>query len=1133
MTTEFTTIGIKADSTPVVDLDKALDDLAETGDKAEKSTDNLNDSLEDNEKKSKKSTKATSLLNKEIGSLSTLAAGAGAATAAAFTAIGVASVAVFADLEERLIGVQKTTNFTNKEMELFSDNIDDMSRRVPVSTAALLDIAGVAGQLGVKGVKDVSAFTETVAKLSLATDIVGEEGAASIARLLTVSGEGMEAVDMFGAVLVRLGNNSAATESQILSMATEVGQATAPFTVASTESLAMAAALKSLGISSELGGSVVGRAMRSIESAIESGGTELENLARVSGIAAEDLKEAFGTNATAVFHQWVQGVGDMIEQGNSASSVLGAFGLSGEEVLKVLPTLAVNSDVLTRSLEMQNDELTKGTALNDEAAKAGEALSAQWQLGKNIMSEYAFTIGKGIAPSLKDMLEAAQAWHEVNGDLLKQEIGEWMERISVAAAFIADGILAIDNVSSWVFGEVALGFEWMSNQGSVAALTIKTSFTRALDDIAEAYAVDIEQIGKKLSGIPLIGEDIALNYKIAADSLRKSSTATEDYEADLAALNATYAANIKAIKKTQEETVNQDLITRRSGQTHTEIADKIAEENKKLTDQQLQNNSDLREDNDDTTNHRLDNLEFETGETALAIEEQLQLKEWLEEETNKLTKSEFDYKLDKLDQEVEKMEEVAGDDMALQDQIAAYHELKQAEIFANFDENARKKEERAKETERIMSELVGAGVQAVIKGENAKVAVASKASDILADYATKAATKGLTQIFEGLGAQIGAWAGLGTAQSATDGDTWQQKVASGLLYVGGAAAAIMAGRAVGDSFHAEGGWINRNPSGGMVREGSGIYDDVFAGSTRRPDGGRNDNWIMGGEFVVNRKQTQKHRGLLEDINADNVNLAEGGPIVDAWGPTRDLNDAGFDVFVDSVIESKGNWKKAILDGVLFYGGTLAGMTAGKEIGKRMFAGGGEITYSQYGLGDLLDPLGIGDKVPGLPGGGGMGGIDWGGLWDWLRSVDLIGPTIERADKILYPWVRDTLTPGVFPGSQTVEDSLEGMYTGLADEIIEQLTYSSLNPLNFAQGGVLGSYKTGTDYVPQTGPYLLHQGEKVTPADKNDDSARMVELLASLNMTVSQLGALIEDNTRKTARIMESFNNDGIPTTRGF
>ena len=40
-------------------------------------------------------------------------------------------------------------------------------------------------------------------------------------------------------------------------------------------------------------------------------------------------------------------------------------------------------------------------------------------------------------------------------------------------------------------------------------------------------------------------------------------------------------------------------------------------------------------------------------------------------------------------------------------------------------------------------------------------------------------------------------------------------------------------------------------------------------------------------------------------------------------------------------------------------------------------------------------------------------------------------------------------------------------------------YMSENPMQY-----YGSYAEGTDYVPKTGPYLLHQGEKVTPAGQS-------------------------------------------------
>jgi len=45
----------------------------------------------------------------------------------------------------------------------------------------------------------------------------------------------------------------------------------------------------------------------------------------------------------------------------------------------------------------------------------------------------------------------------------------------------------------------------------------------------------------------------------------------------------------------------------------------------------------------------------------------------------------------------------------------------------------------------------------------------------------------------------------------------------------------------------------------------------------------------------------------------------------------------------------------------------------------------------------------------------------------------------------------------------------------------------------AWGSLLGSYEQGTPYVPQTGPYLLHRGESVTPADQNADRGPLVHV----------------------------------------
>ena len=80
----------------------------------------------------------------------------------------------------------------------------------------------VAGQLGVSA-DDLSEFVEVTGKLSVATNMTGQEAATSMARFLAVVNENTTEIGKFGAILVELGNNVAATESEIINLAQNFG----------------------------------------------------------------------------------------------------------------------------------------------------------------------------------------------------------------------------------------------------------------------------------------------------------------------------------------------------------------------------------------------------------------------------------------------------------------------------------------------------------------------------------------------------------------------------------------------------------------------------------------------------------------------------------------------------------------------------------------------------------------------------------------------------------------------------------------------------------------------------------------------------------------------------------------------
>ncbi len=79
-------------------------------------------------------------------------------------------------------------------------------------------------------------------------------------------------------------------------------------------------------------------------------------------------------------------------------------------------------------------------------------------------------------------------------------------------------------------------------------------------------------------------------------------------------------------------------------------------------------------------------------------------------------------------------------------------------------------------------------------------------------------------------------------------------------------------------------------------------------------------------------------------------------------------------------------------------------------------------------------------------------------------------------------------------------------------------------LSDLDGRILGGYATGTDYVPRTGPYLLHQGEQVIPAGQDagegsftlqlGEGAIQVHVQADGEINSEQLGRAISNNLIK-------------------
>lgn len=309
----------------------------------------------------------------------------------------------FAKFETALLGVAKTANIeVGESLDRFGDKFTALSLKIPVSAKELLNFGQAAAQLGVEGRGNILNFAEVMAKLTKTTNVMGEEGASQLARLIKITGGSVAQVKNYASALVSLGNTTAATEGEILHFATQLAAAGALYGVTGTQALGLASALRALGVQSEVGGSVIGRSLGIVNKAIRAGGADLRNISFLTQIAGKDLKRSFGRDAIGVIAKLGAGLERLEVSGGDVAKALSVLGLEGIRDIRVLGTLAKNSELVTKKLKQSEAAFKANIALEREFSVQSKSLSNDFQLIINNLSK----AGKLFTIYIKPVLES-------------------------------------------------------------------------------------------------------------------------------------------------------------------------------------------------------------------------------------------------------------------------------------------------------------------------------------------------------------------------------------------------------------------------------------------------------------------------------------------------------------------------------------------------------------------------------------------------------------------------------------------------------------------------------------------------------------------------------------------------------
>lgn len=386
----------------------------------------------------------------------------------AIVGLGKASVEEAVAFENSFAGIRKTVDTTEEDFQKLSDSMRELAKITPIDVNDLNKIAELGGQLGIVDgrvgdtTETLTKFTETIAALGVSTNLTTEAAATQLARfaniMQTTGDYGDETFSRLGSTIVQLGNNMATTESDILNFGLRVAGAGEIAGFSEADVLALGAAFSSVGVQANAGGTAVQKTIIGMNTAVITGGDNLEVFAAVAGMSAEEFSIAWDKDAGGAFQAFVNGLG---KAGDDAVLVLEELGLKDQRLIRSFLSLANAQGVLDKAMMHANTGFEENTALMDEASKRYETTKSQWQLFQNTIKDVAIEFGSSLLPILNDLMTFSAPFINQFGSWLGEALPPL---IQTATDFIRSSLLpTIMTLAEWLKVNVPIAIQILSD----------------------------------------------------------------------------------------------------------------------------------------------------------------------------------------------------------------------------------------------------------------------------------------------------------------------------------------------------------------------------------------------------------------------------------------------------------------------------------------------------------------------------------------------------------------------------------------------------------------------------------------------------------------------------------------------
>lgn len=386
----------------------------------------------------------------ELAKKGLMIAGAGAAALAVPVKISIDFESAMADVAKVVDGLKDEAGKVTPAYKLMSDQIVEMTTRLPMAAKDIAAIVAAGAQSGIAK-NELLGFAESAVKMGVAFDITADQAGQSMAEMRAAFKLTQPQVVALADRINYLGNTSPNKADKIMEVVQRIGALGEVGGFASSSIAAMAASLTSVepdvaatGIKNMI------LALTKGESATKGQSAAFKKLGLDSVQVSKDMQK----NAEATVAKVIEGI-QKLEKHEQVAITNELF---GSEALPIVMQYSQGLDTLKKNLNAVSDAKVYAGSMEAEYAARAATTANNIQLAKNHMAALGITIGNVLLPGVNSMIgsfngvmSAVQKWSQANPGL-----SSGLVKIAIGAIAIVGGLSALSIGLIAVFGPMMM-----------------------------------------------------------------------------------------------------------------------------------------------------------------------------------------------------------------------------------------------------------------------------------------------------------------------------------------------------------------------------------------------------------------------------------------------------------------------------------------------------------------------------------------------------------------------------------------------------------------------------------------------------------------------------------------------------